>query len=158
MYPGGWKWVGWPNDLSHFLMSETDLFYKLNWPRLLIDQMFIRTWHWYLVSELTLGLLKVNYVLNHNYCKTSLLLQAVLKHVMSRDFILKMMDVCIWNQFCIFSRATKSMALFHFTMSLCIIVKKRTSACRPHEGLIWITLRVNESIGVTHFQCWFDTL
>ena len=151
------KWSESLFDESNWSLLQT----KLSGDYYIIDQMFIRTRHWYLVSYWTLGLLKVNHALNHHCCKTTLLLQAVLKHVMSRDFILKMMNVCIWNQFCILSRATKSMALFHFIifiMSLCIIVKKRTSACRPHEDLIWITLRVSESIGATHFQCWFNTL
>ena len=40
-------------------------------------------------ANLASGELKVNNVLNHHWCETSLLPQAILKHVVSRDFIVK---------------------------------------------------------------------
>ena len=39
--------------------------------------------------NLASGKLKVNNALNHHWYETSLLPQAILKHVMSRDFIVK---------------------------------------------------------------------
>ena len=48
---------------------------------------FIRIWHWHLVRKWTFGL--VNTLNHHWWCETSLLPQAVLKHVAPRDFVLK---------------------------------------------------------------------
>ena len=56
------------------------------WPGFLIDHMFFRKRHWHLISEWTLGLVNA---LNHHWYETSLLPQAVLKHVVFRDFIPK---------------------------------------------------------------------
>ena len=56
------------------------------WPGSLIDHIFFRKRHWHLISKLTFSLVNA---LNHHWCETILLPQAVLKHVVSRDFILK---------------------------------------------------------------------
>ena len=75
--------------LNHFLVGQVSLICKLicqdvNW--ILIHHIFIRKRHLWLISEWTLGLVNA---LNHHWCETSLLPQVVLKHVVSRDSILK---------------------------------------------------------------------
>ena len=70
-------------------MGQAGLICKLNYldvTQIFIDYMFFRKQHWHLVNEWTLGLVNV---LNHCWYETSLLPQAVVNHVVSRDFTLK---------------------------------------------------------------------
>ena len=77
-------WVTWVT----FLEGQVSLICKLNYLDVTrIYHMYIRKQFWHLVSEWwTLGLMNV---LKYHWYETSLLSQAVLKHVVSKDFIFK---------------------------------------------------------------------
>ena len=95
-----------PDYLGHLLVDQAGLIRKLNY--LDVTRMFNRSQvlykrHWCLISEWILGLVGA---LNHHWCKASHLPQAALKHMVSKDFILKSTISCQL-------RMKKSMALFH---------------------------------------------
>ena len=80
--------------------------------------------------SLSFSMMKVNYALNHHWCETSLLPQAVLNYVMSRDSIVKK-SVQLRDQFCTLTRMKKSVwhcvisnFFYIIVITLCII-----SAC-----------------------------
>ena len=65
--------VGWMTRTIRvtFLVGQVGLIHKLNYldvTRILIDHMFFRKGHWYLISEWTLVLVNA---LNHHWCETS---------------------------------------------------------------------------------------
>ena len=96
-------------------------------------------------------------------CQTSLLSQAVLKHVAGVQRF-HFQEVCAWDQLCILPRMKKSMALFHITIFhvICINFKKKTSTCGSQVGHMWVTsglLYGSVVMGqqcMTHFQPWLD--
>ena len=111
------------------------------WPWFLIDHMFFRKRHWHLISEWTLVLVDI---VNHFWYETSLLPQAVLKHVVSWDFILKNSSyICMdWTS----SVSCQKHNLEHcfisdFSMSFYI---KKTSAYGSYVGHIQIIQWVNK--------------
>ena len=93
--------------------------------------------------------------LKYHWCKTCLLSQAGIKHVVSKDFIFR--EVCSRDQFCILPRMKKSMASFHIKNFSCHdhYFKKNvnvwvTSSCVGH---MWVTSGLFcGSTGVTQFQ------
>ena len=123
------------------------------WPEFLLHHMFFRKRHWYLICKWTLGLVNA---LNYHWC-------AVLKHVVSRDFILKT-SLC----------GTSSVSwrnLWHcfipdFSMSFYITFKKKALVCGSQEGRsyvdhvgiqidLWVS-GSSGSTGMTHFQLWYS--
>ena len=95
-------------------------------------------------------MMKVKYALNHHWCETTLLPQAVLNYVMSRDFIVKKY-VQLRDQFCILTRMNKSMTLFYIRIFSVFALLCNTSACQlqVHESYvchndIWIAQWVNK--------------
>ena len=104
------KMLGDPDCLGCFLMDQVDLTCKLNiwiWPGLLIDDMFFRKWHWYLISEWSLGLVNAP---NHHWCEpltTSSCFEAC------GDKIFQWQEFCAWDQCSILLRTKKHIALFH---------------------------------------------
>ena len=98
----------------------------------------------------------------YHWCETSLLSQAVLKHVVSKDFTFKK-SVQGTGSVCTLPRMKKSMIgivpyqkLF---MSCYITFKKKTSTCGSQVGsyvghiriVLWVS-GLNGSTGLTHFQ------
>ena len=91
---------------------------------------FFRQQCWHLVSEWTLGLINA---LKYNWCETSLLSQAVLKHVMSEDFTFVQGTSSV---FC--PRMKKSMVLLHikkFSGHVTLVLKRKLQ----HVGHKWVT-------------------
>ena len=72
------------------------------------------------------------------WCEFSLLSQAVLKHVVSKDFIFKKLVQGTGS-----ARMKKSMALLHIKKFSChatlATFKKKTSTCGSQVGHMWIT-------------------
>ena len=93
-----------PDYLGYFLVGQVGLICKLDVTRMFNrSQVLYNKRHWCLISEWILGLVGA---LNHHWCEASQLSQAVLKHMVSKDFILKSTISCQL-------RTKKSMALFH---------------------------------------------
>ena len=87
-----------PDYLSHLLVDQAGLIRKLNY--LDVTRMFNRSQvlykrHWCLISEWILGLVGA---LNHHWYEASQLPQAVLKHMVSKHFILKSTILPIKNE------------------------------------------------------------
>ena len=79
-----------PVYLGHFLVGQVGLILELNYldvTRIFNTSHVLWKKHWHLRSECNLGL--VNALNLHHWYETSLLPYAVLKHVLSRDFIPK---------------------------------------------------------------------
>ena len=88
-------------------------------------------------------------------CETSLLSQAVLKHVVSKDFIFKKSVQGTGSASCqIYGIAPYQ----KFFMSCYITFKKKTSTCGSQVGHMWVTSGLfcgsvgHGSTGMTHFQ------
>ena len=132
-------WVSWVTSL----VGQVGLICKINY----LDV----TWMSYLVSEWTLGLMNAQ---KYRWCETNLSqLQAVLKHVVSKDLIFKKSV-----QGTSFVTCQESRNLCHCSMSKICHVTLATFLKRKfqHVGHMWITSGLfcwsNGSTGVTHFQ------
>ena len=118
-------------------------------PRLLIDHMLFQILCWCLVSEWTLGLVNA---LNHHWCETRLLPQAILKHVVSREI-------------------SFSVSLYMGSVLFCSIISYQNFQCYncfeiisiKLKHVMWVTSGLlcvwvsgsSGSIGVTHGEpCW----
>ena len=110
---------------------------------------------WHLVSEWTWSLMNA---LKYHWCETGLLSQAVLEHVVSKDF-------CARDQFYILPRMKKSSygivpysekISCHINILRIHYFKKKTSTCGSQVGHMWVTSGLfsgsNGSTGVTHNQ------
>ena len=94
--------------------------------------------------------------LKYHWCETSLLSQAVLKHVVSKDFIFKKSVHKGSVLYPAKNEEIYGMVPYQkFFMSCYITFKKKTSTCGSQVSHIWIVLCVNGSngsTGATHFQ------
>ena len=130
-------------------------------------QMFIRKQCWHLVSEWTLGLMNA---LKYYWCETSLLSQAVLKHVVSKDF-----NSSLCKGLVLYSAKNEEMygiVPYQKIFRSCYITFKKENfnmwvTSGSYVGHIRIVLWVSGSsgsTGVTHFQpcfwlcCWDHNL
>ena len=87
--------------------------------------------------------MKVNYALDHHYCETSLLPQAVLNYLISRDFIVKK-SVQLKDQFCILTKMKKS--VWHCFISE--FLNQARAGCRLVHAWFLIIISVRTSVYV----------
>ena len=75
--------------------------------------------------------------LKYHWCETSLLSQAFIKHVVSKDFIFVQGTGCVscqeWRNLWHCSDISKKIR------SYCITFKKKTSTCESQVGHMWVT-------------------
>ena len=92
--------------------------------------------------------MKVNYALNHLWCETSLLSQAVLNYVMSRDqfCILTLNEEICMVLFCI-----RIFSVFSLQFALLQYVGQK---CTGHMYITVTSGLISGSTSATHFQFW----
>ena len=126
--------VGWITCMKWitFLMDQVGLIHKLNYldvAWILIDHIFFKKWYYQLV-EWTLHMVNV---LNHCWYETSLLPQAILKHMVSRDWLSK--TLCMGPVLYL----KKSMALYRIFLCHFALLLKRKLQHVDHK---WVTSRL----------------